>query len=197
MRYDRRTLTGLLVLVGAVEFLLGMLVAEGMRPSYSVSSDAISGLGVDVSAPVFNGSIIVLGVLTLAAAYLYHATHRRLWVTIPFLLAGVGPIGVGLFPETIPAPHGVFAFVSFVFGGLTAILTSFQTRPPFRYLALVLGILGLVSLVLFVSGAYLGIGLGGMERMIVYPVLFWAIAFGGYLMATPEAAVEPAPAGSG
>ncbi len=188
MRYDRRVLAGLLFLAGAVQFLLAMLVSEGMRPTYSVSTNAISDLGVPSTALLFNGSIIILGVLILAAAYLYHPSHRKMWLTVPFVLAGIGPIGVGLFPETTGLPHGVFALISFLFGSLLAILVSTQVRPPFRYLSLLLGIVGLVALVLFTTGNDAGIGLGGMERMIAFPVLFWGIGFGAYLMATPEEA---------
>lgn len=185
MRYDRRSLAGFLFLAGALQFLLAMLVAEGMRPAYSVSANAISDLGVQSTALLFNASVILLGLAIVAAAYLYHASHGLLWVTIPFLLAGVGPIGVGLFPETTGAPHALFAFLSFFFGGLLAILVALQTRPPFRYLSVLLGVMALVAMVLFGTGNNLGIGLGGMERMIVYPVLLWGIAFGGYLMALP------------
>ncbi len=194
MRTDRRTLAGLLLLVGSVQFLLAMLVGEGMRPDFSISTNPISDLGVGSTALLFNTSIVILGLLILGAAWLYHGAYKRLWVTIPFLLAGVGPIGVGLFPETTGTPHLVFAFISFFFGGLLAILTAFPTRPPFRYMSIVLGVVGLVALVLYATHTYLGIGDGGMERMIAYPVLFWGIAFGGYLMAspsTPEA--KPAP----
>ncbi len=186
MRYERRSLSGLLFLVGSAQFLLAMLVGEGMRPLYSVSTNAISDLGVGSTALLFNGSIVLLGFLILVSAYLYHPVHGKVWITIPFLLAGVGAIGVGLFPETTGAPHGIFALLSFVFGGLLAILVSTQVRPPFRHLSILLGAAGLVALVLFVSNNDLGIGFGGMERMIVYPVLLWGIAFGGYLMATPE-----------
>ena len=194
MRADRRTWAGLLFLVGSVQFLLAMLVAEGMRPDYSISTNTISDLGVQSTALLFNASVVILGILILASAYLYHGTHRRLWITIPFLLAGVGPIGVGLFPETTGTPHLVFAFISFFFGGLIAILTAFQTRPPFRYLSVVLGLVGLVALVLYASQTSLGIGDGGMERMIAYPILFWGIAFGGYLMSLDEAAAPSAAA---
>ncbi len=192
MRYDCRTLAGLLFLVGSAQFLLAMLIGEGMRPAYSISTNAISDLGVGSTALLFNVSVIVLGLLILAAAYLYHPVHRKIWTTVPFVLAGIGPIGVGLFPETTGLPHGIFALISFFFGGLLAIPVSTQVRPPFRYLSILLGVVGLVALVLFVTNVDLGIGFGGMERMIVYPILFWGIAFGGYLMASPETATAPA-----
>jgi hypothetical protein len=36
------------------------------------------------------------------------------------------------------------------------------------------------------NSGYLGLGVGGMERMIVYPILIWMIGFGGGLIALPE-----------
>jgi hypothetical protein len=33
---------------------------------------------------------------------------------------------------------------------------------------------------------YVGLGVGGMERMIVYPILIWMIGFGGFLSAFSE-----------
>jgi len=33
---------------------------------------------------------------------------------------------------------------------------------------------------------YLGLGPGGMERMIFYPGIFWALAFGARLQAMEE-----------
>lgn len=191
-RYDRRTSAGLLFLMGSAQFLLAMLIGEGMRSAYSISTNAISDLGVGSTALLFNASVIVLGLLILAAAYLYHPVDRKMWITVPFALAGLGPIGVGLFPETTGLPHGIFALISFFFGGLLAILVSTQVRPPFRYLSILLGVVGLVALVLFVTNVDLGIGFGGMERMIAYPILFWGLAFGGYLMASPETAATPA-----
>lgn len=38
------------------------------------------------------------------------------------------------------------------------------------------------SLLLFIKHIYLGLGPGGMERMIVYPNLVWALAFSTELM---------------
>ena len=191
MRYDDRTLTGLLLCFGTAQFLLAMLVCEGALSGYVVSSQAISDFGVGPTAALFNSSIILLGILILAAAYVYHRTHGILWLTVPFLLSGVGPVGVGLFPENLALPHGLFALISFVFGGLTAILISTRVTPPFKYVSILLGVLGLAALGLFVAGQYAGIGFGGMERLIVYPVLFWGLSLGGYLMAEVQAPPEP------
>jgi hypothetical membrane protein len=42
------------------------------------------------------------------------------------------------------------------------------------------------------SGHDLGLGVGGMERMVVYPIVIWLIMLGGYLMATDSAKLTPA-----
>jgi hypothetical protein len=41
----------------------------------------------------------------------------------------------------------------------------------------------LTSTEAFDSGFYMGLGPGGMERMIVYPALVWLTAFNSYLIA--------------
>jgi hypothetical protein len=43
----------------------------------------------------------------------------------------------------------------------------------------------LVDMVLLITGNYLGIGIEGMERMILYPVLVWELALAGYLINAP------------
>jgi len=59
------------------------------------------------------------------------------------------------------------------------------SKPPLSYIGVIMGILSFLALALFASRTLLGIGVGGMERMIVLPVIGWALAFGGSLMA-PE-----------
>jgi hypothetical protein len=62
-----------------------------------------------------------------------------------------------------------------------------------RLISALAGTLGIVFVVLMVIGdagntaAFGPIGHGGTERMIVYPVMLWMLAFGGYLMARPAA----------
>lgn len=190
MRLTNRTIAGLAFFAGATQFLVTMIVGEAQRPTYSVSADAISDLGVGSTALLFNTSVFLVGVLSIGGAYFLHRMHRRKLLTILFVLGGVGAMGVGLFPETIPAAHGIFAFTAFVFGGIAAIVAYPLEKEPLNYISVFLGVFGLAAVVLFSSGTYLGLGYGGMERMIVYPVLLWQVAFGGYLLASPT---EPLP----
>ncbi len=181
-------LAGILIFVGAAEFMLSMLVSEAIRPSYSVSTNYISDLGVGSSAPIFNSSIIVLGItLALGAYLLMRGLDSRIFPVLIFL-TGVGAAGVGIFPETTGAPHLLFALVAFLFGGLAAIYSYRLTGSTFGYLSIVLGLLSLMALILYSTGHYGALHKGGMERLIVYPTILWALGFGGYLQ---SGAMEP------
>ncbi|MDA4119883.1 MAG: hypothetical protein OK436_04790, partial [Thaumarchaeota archaeon] len=74
----------------------------------------------------------------------------------------------------------------FLFAGLSAVVTSRFQKKPMSYFSVILGLMTLAALVLYVGGNYLGLGPGGMERMVVYPVLVATIGFGGHLMAMDE-----------
>ena len=187
---DARKVAGTYLFVGAAQFVVGMMIAEAVYPGYSISGNFISDLGVGPAAPVFNASVVLLGVFVLAAAYFLRKSFfpRTAWGTIVaafFLLAGAGAVGVGIFTEDAGAMHTVVSLVTFLFGALAAIATFTFVGPPLRYFSLFLGVASLVALVLFGAGAYAGLGKGGMERMIAYPILLWAMGFGGYLMKAP------------
>ena len=101
-------------------------------------------------------------------------------------------MGVGVFSETTPTLHWVVSLVAFLFGGLSAIASYKIEKAPKNYLSAVLGILTLTCLALFLSGQFLGLGNflglgpGGMERLVVYPAVLWAIGLGSYMMHVPE-----------
>ena len=100
------------------------------------------------------------------------------------ILSSIGALGVALFPETAGPVHAIFSLIVFLFGGLAAV-ASFQLEElPMNYLSILLGAVSLTALGLTISGTNLGLGPGGMERMIAYPALFWLIGFGSHLMKT-------------
>ncbi|MCJ7649656.1 MAG: hypothetical protein MUP85_13660, partial [Candidatus Lokiarchaeota archaeon] len=76
------------------------------------------------------------------------------------------------------------SFIAFFFGGLSTIATYKLVKAPFAYLSVLMGMIGLIALALFISNIFLGLGPGGMERMIAYPLLLWIIGFGGNLMSS-------------
>jgi hypothetical membrane protein len=194
MSYDHRKVAGALVFVGGSQFVLGMLVAEALYPSYSISQNYISDLGVGPSALIFNSSVLLLGLMVVVGAYFFHGSFRNRLFTGLLVLAGAGAMGVGVFPENYHTMHEIVSGIAFIFGGLLPIAAYRLVRKPFSYLSVVMGVLSPSAMVLlsahysFSPGEqyFLGLGPGGMERMIVYPILLWEAAFGGYLMASSQ-----------
>jgi hypothetical membrane protein len=194
MDYDHRKVAGALVFVGGSQFVLGMLVAEALYPGYSISQNYISDLGAGPSALIFNSSVFLLGLTIVASAYFVHRFFRSRLVTSLLVLAGAGAMGVGVFAENYPAMHEIVSDMAFIFGGLLPIASYRLVGKPLSYLSVVMGVLSLSAMVLL-SAQYsfnlgeqylLGLGPGGMERMIAYPILLWETAFGGYLMAPSQ-----------
>jgi hypothetical membrane protein len=181
---EQGKLAGSLIFAGAAQFLILLVVAESVYPDYSVSTNYISDLGVGVAAPIFNTSVLLLGVLVAASSVPLQRKFRWAPMTVTIVLTGVGAAGVGVFPETTGAIHGVFALVTFLFSGLSAILsTRIINGTPLKVYSALLGLATLLFLGLYVSHHYYGLGRGGMERLIVYPSLVWALGFAGSLMA--------------
>lgn len=182
MKYDNRKVAGALLFIASVQCVLGIIIAEALHPGYSTSQNYISDLGVGPSALIFNSSVFLLGAIVILDIYLtQHALGSRLFSGL-LVLMGVGAVGVGLFPENFGIIHRIASLFIFLFGALSAIVSYKMQKPPFSYLSLLLGALSLVALLLFGSGIYLGLGKGGMERMIAYPPLLWCVGFGGYLI---------------
>ncbi|WP_069807807.1 DUF998 domain-containing protein [Vulcanisaeta thermophila] len=177
---DRARISGLLIFIGVSEFLLLMLISEVLYPGYSVHTNYISDLGVGPTALIFNSSIVVMGVMLIIASILLARLSKYLMVTL--LLTGIGAAGVGIFNEHLHPYHLIFALMAFLFSSISSYTAYPLSKAPGRYLWVVLGTMGLIALALFIMGVYLGLGPGGMERMIVYPNMIWALGFSGELM---------------
>jgi hypothetical membrane protein len=185
---------GTLLVVGGTQFIIALAIAEALYPGYSTANNYISDLGVwgNPSAAVFNPSIIFLGITTLVASvYLKRYFHLGKGFYI-YAVGGLGSLGVGLFPENtfvvsgIPILHDLFAILAFVFGGAAALFTYRLAKSPFRYISLILGTISLVAFAVFLgtsSSGSVGLGAGGLERLVAYPTTLGLISFGGYLLA--------------
>jgi len=197
MNFENSKVAGILLLVGSIQFTIALLIAEAIYPGYSTSANYISDLGVwsSPSAVLFNPSIVIFGSLNLVSSYLIKKQFKLGKIAYLFALAAIGTLTVGLFPENtflingFPAIHGIAALLAFVMGGAAAVAAYKYTKSPFKVISLFLGVGTLIAFVLFVTTAdfgYLGIGVGGMERMITYPTLLWTISLGGYLLGLPD-----------
>jgi hypothetical membrane protein len=181
---------GAILLVLSAQFMTVIMLAASMAPGYDVAGGAISDLGViRETALLFNTSLVVVGALNLIAGFLFYRSHGRLWILVAFVLAGLGAAGAGLVPLDTSDLHGIFALVAFLFFNVEAIACATVVDGPMKATSVLAGIVGLGFVVVMVIGdsgatAIFGpIGHGGAERMIVYPPMFWMMAFGGYLMA--------------
>jgi len=193
MTPDYSKIAGTLLLVGGVQFVIALIIAEAIYPNYSVSANYISDLGVwsKPSAAIFNPSIILFGSTVLASSYFIKKQFKLGKIAYLLALSGAGSLSVGIFPENtflvngIPVIHSISALIAFVIGGVSAVAAYKYTKSPFKIISVILGAATLTAAVLFFTTrdyGYLGLGVGGMERMMAYPTLIWIISLGGYLL---------------
>jgi hypothetical membrane protein len=217
----------ILWVVGAVQFVLGMAVTQWAwdyyrtppTPVYSLTNNYISDFGAVhcavfhqgyVCSPwhdVFNVSIVLLGIFLILGVLLIptafpRRSSSRLGLAL-LALAGIGAIGVGLSPEDVNLTvHMVSALLAFAGGALALIVLGFamfrDTRwDGFRVYSMLSGLVSLVALVLFVAKTYGPLGVGGMERLIVAPILLWSIVVGIHLLRVPTFAPPGLPKPTG
>ena len=138
-------------------------------------------------------SVDALGLLVLGAAYLAHPLVLPKWMCALLAVTGLGALGVGLVSEAYSPYHSAFAITAFLGGSLAALL-SFRVLPrPLGYASVALGCVALVALGWFgllalelrataggTAFPSVGspLGVGGMERMTIDPVLLWLVVFG-------------------
>lgn len=208
-----------LLLAGALVFIAGMIVTQlGWTTSYSLLHNYISDLGAVhcqtqahgyVCSPwhdVFNGAIIALGLTVVFGVILvssaFPARTTRTLGLGALGLAGIGAIGVGLSPEDVNLTiHSASALIAFLGGNLGLLILSLamfrDTRwDGYRSFTLFLGLIGLVALVLFVVKVWGALGVGGMERLIVAPLLLWMIVASIHLLRVPAYAPRILPRSS-
>ena len=190
-RAPHRTAGGLLLTAGAT-IVMGIITAEALYTNPYNARMEISDLGatengvvLHPSSTIFNLTMLVAGAMILAAGWFTHRALHRKAITIPTGLLGLGVLGVGIFPGNIHPQHPLFAFTAFVAGGLAVLLSCRVTPQPLRAIFAVMGTVSLgftaASMFLLEWGPFARLDLGGVERWMVYPVLLWLVAFGGWL----------------
>ena len=200
--FSKEKVAGTLFFIAATQFGLGLTVAEALYPSFNMSAYYISDLGIGPSALIFNSSAFLLGLLLLVGTYfLRHVSNFRTVNTL-LILTAIGAMGIGIFTKNYRTAHGAVATMAFFFAGLTAITSSKVLKKPLSMISIILGIMTLAALTLFSIGMitsgsltsdiaydsnfYLGLGPGGMEHMIVYPVGMWLAGFSWHLITQRE-----------
>jgi hypothetical membrane protein len=204
---DRQVALGAACWVLTVVFFVGQAVAQAASTvPYSLAGNNISDLGntacgtfaqgryrADVCSPlhgVMNATFIATGLLMLSGA----VGSRRAWPRrrlttaglVMLVLAGAGQVLVGFRPENVSlglhALGAVFGIAGANVGVLLLAVAVWRTSPWTALLSLVVGVLGLVSFLLFVSAPSIGLGTGLVERLAGYPVVLWMIVVGCFLL---------------
>jgi hypothetical membrane protein len=181
---------GALIGVGALQFVAAMIVVQLRWPGYSDLTNYISDLGNTATSPLpwlFNASIVLFGVLAfvgiLAAWGGFPPGGLRLGGLGLLLLAAFAAILVGFFPENVnPSVHDLASLVVFGGGGAGVIVLSGAMRPGtswahLRAFSVAMGVITLAALLYYAPTqiANTTFDPGLVERIIVAPIILWAI----------------------
>jgi hypothetical membrane protein len=198
----RYPMLGPILYVSSIQFFAGQIfVAMRWHPPYSLARDTISDLGNTacgtfnarfVCSPLhglMNASFIVLGMAMTAGSLLISrrfAKSRAATVGFAAMaVSGIGVMIVGIFPEnSVPAFHGLGTAVAFTVGNAALIIMAAAPMLPaaLRLYSFLSGALAILALVSYSSSNYLGLGEGGIERVVAYPQAVWLIVIGVFLL---------------
>ena len=173
------------------------MIAEGLHSGFMLPTDQwipysnqihyVSELGVGSTALVFNISTIVLGLVIVCASVLLYLDRGAKPLAACLFLAGIGAVGVGVFPTGVQPTHGIFQALALILGALAAILSFRRAEAPLSYVSVLLGVISIACTIAFFP--YLGLGIndmstfiglrkGVMERLVIYPIILWLIGYG-------------------
>ena len=180
-------------------FAVQLAAALTWMVSYSWRLNTISDLGNTacgtyggryVCSPlhvIMNVSLMALGItMVLGSLLIYRQFKNSRYTLVGFsclAISGLGSLLVGLFPEnSVATMHVAGAALSFFVGNMGLVILSMALSIPkgLRIYTFLSGTLALTALGLFLSHSYLGLGEGGLERIVAYPQTVWLIAFGIY-----------------
>ncbi|MFB0504288.1 MAG: DUF998 domain-containing protein [Candidatus Bathyarchaeia archaeon] len=166
-----------------------------------------SGVSTIIQQPaslIFTIIVFAVGALATTSAYLIFRATKAKRLVIFMGLFGIAMLGIAVFSEVFTLVHGVFSLIAFFSFALAAIFSFRFHKRPMNYVSVILGVIALTAIFLLELSSLdqilpeLGlpapsfpsfntpIGIGGMERMIAYPMMLWLVMFGASLIAAPE-----------
>jgi hypothetical membrane protein len=207
VRQSRNWIGAIAWIAGPVQFVIVQLVVQSSwHTSYSWTANAISDLGAArcgrfagppvqyVCSPlhaVMNASTVVLAVLVALGGLLAGAAWGSGVVSLAarglILVAAAGDALVGFSPEDVhPGLHLLGAFMAIGVGNAALILAGLirRTSPlgQLRPFTVPLSVLAMAATWLTFVRWTPGVGSGGMERMAVFPLLYWLLVAGVCLL---------------
>ena len=204
---ERAVWLGGIVWILAIQFFVAQIVVQwAWSTPFSLTQNFISDLGNTTCGPYGNNYVCspwhawmnlsfgALGLIIMLGAGLIRSrfpTGRLRTVGLILLsLAGAGIILVGVYPENENlALHKVGAAGHFVIGNLSMVVLGIslmfgKQRQRLATYSITSGLMGLLATALFISDKYLGLGIGGMERVAAYPLPLWLIVTGIAFLST-------------
>lgn len=192
---------GFFLAIGSLQFVAAMVVAQAKYPGYSDFGNYVSDLGGPNSpwAFLFNDSLRILAVLGVVGTLLVRTAFPTKTLArggLFFLgLASIGAFLVGTFPESNLGDredqiHTLVSSLTFLASGLSLLLLGIGTFRDtrwdgYRTYTFLSGVITFVAIALFQADPG-GLALVGLwERLIIAPVLLWAIVAGAHLMRMP------------
>lgn len=188
-------MAGILLVIGGIMYIIAINIGESLFMGYSIANNSLSDIGgmlplIQPAATIFNLVNILLGILILSSAYLILKSGGCRLFSSCLAIFGFCIAALGIFPEYTHSIHGIFAAIAFLSGSFALI---FSYRLGINIPMTIVGIiLGLIALITTISPLIFGIGpnnpldifgKGGAERLIIYPIILYLTALGGYLSA--------------
>ena len=164
MGYGNKTVSGSLLFVGAVVYLIGTVVGEKFG-----------------NMQLYNAAIVALGVLMLVSVYFVHMAFKSMLFSPLLAFAGIGTIGVGILTYA-STEYYVFAGIGYVTFALAAIVSYKFEKSPLSYLSVILGVASLLALVLWAGNVDLGSGMKVTPIIMDMLLLLWLTGFGAHII---------------
>ena len=185
-----RSIAGASLLFGVIQWILVVIIAEGIQPNYVSSIHYVSSLGTGETAYLYNLSTMILGVCVVTGALLIRRYKTSRAFFIMFLISGLATVGVGVFPEDSRPMHGIVTPIALIFGAVSAMLSTRIQNKPASFFCFALGIVSLITGLWFIPYlglpvesrlTFLGFYKGTLERIVIYTNLLWVLILGSQL----------------
>jgi len=164
MDYGNKTLSGSILFVGCIIYLLGTVTGEKFG-----------------NMTLYNAAVVVLGVLVLISIYFIQKAFKSIIFSGMLALVGISAVGIGLLTYA-STEYYVFAGLGYVFSGLSAIMSYRYAKAPLSYLSVILGAASLAALGLWAGNVDLGSGMKVTPIIVDTLQLLWLAGFAAHII---------------
>ena len=164
MDSKNKTLSGSILFVGSIVYLLGTVLGEKFG-----------------NMSLYNDSIVLLGIIVLISIYFIQNAFKSPIFSGLLAVAGIGTIGVGLLTYA-STEYYVFAGLGYVFFGLSAIMSYRYEKAPLSFISILLGVATLLAFGLWVGNVDLGSGMKVTPIVVDTLVLLWLAGFSAHII---------------